>query len=105
MTQILGLIFGDQQHSLPGMHTSSLLGTDTFTHPLVGSGNLLVRLKENSFFWLVLQERLNTRALLKRKNMPLPDYSCVLCACGIEEELSHLLFHCPFSLVYGTLST
>jgi len=30
--------------------------------------------------------------------MQLQDYSCVLCACGIDEEISHLLFHCPFSL-------
>lgn len=54
--------------------------------------------KRKFFFWLVLQERLNTGGLLKRKNMSLQDYSCVLCACGIEEDLSHLLFHCPFSL-------
>jgi hypothetical protein len=29
--------------------------------------------------------------------MQLPDYSCALCACGIDEEIGHLLFHCSFS--------
>ena len=30
--------------------------------------------------------------------MQLQDYRCVLCACGIDKEISHLVFHCPFSL-------
>lgn len=54
--------------------------------------------KRKFFFWLVLQDRLNTRALLKRKHMPLPDYQCVFCDSGIDEDIFHLLFHCPFSL-------
>ena len=49
-------------------------------------------------FWLILHGRLNTRALLKRKNMQLPDYTCVLCAYNVEEDLIHLLFQCPFAL-------
>jgi hypothetical protein len=54
--------------------------------------------KRKFFFWLILHGRLNTRALLKRKNMQLPDYTCVLCACTVEEDLIHLLFQCPFAL-------
>jgi len=34
--------------------------------------------KRKFFFSLVLQDRLNTRALLKRKHMSLPDYHCVM---------------------------
>jgi hypothetical protein len=30
--------------------------------------------------------------------MHLPDYSCVLCDCNVEEDLIHLLFDCPFAL-------
>jgi len=30
--------------------------------------------------------------------MHLPDYNCVLCGLNIEEDLAHLLFHCPFSV-------
>jgi hypothetical protein len=49
------------------------------------------------FFWLLLRDRLNTRELLKRKNMELDDYNCVLCRQGIEECLWYLFFECPFS--------
>jgi hypothetical protein len=30
--------------------------------------------------------------------MHLPDYTCVPCACTVEEDLIHLLFQCPFAL-------
>jgi hypothetical protein len=39
---------------------------------------------------------LNTRELLRRKNIHLDDYSCVHCASNVEEILFHLLFDCPF---------
>jgi hypothetical protein len=53
--------------------------------------------KHKFFFWLLLHNRLNTRELLKRKNMELQDYTCVLCNGSIEENLLHLLFECSFS--------
>jgi hypothetical protein len=56
------------------------------------------QIKKKFFFWLILQDRLSTRALLRKRNMALPDYHCVLCNLGIDEDLLHLLFHCPFSL-------
>ena len=56
--------------------------------------------EQKNFFWLILQGRLNTRALLKRKNMQLPDYTCVLCACNVEEDLIHLL---PVPFCFGLL--
>jgi hypothetical protein len=43
--------------------------------------------KHKFFFWLLLRDRLNTRELLKRKNMELDDYNCVLCRQGVEESL------------------
>lgn len=53
--------------------------------------------KHKFFFWLLLRDRLNTRNLLRRKNMFLEDYSCVLCNNRHEETLFHLFFECPFS--------
>jgi hypothetical protein len=50
------------------------------------------------FFWLALKDRLSTRALLKRKNMALESYNCVLCHLDVEESLHHLFFHCPFAM-------
>ena len=56
------------------------------------------RNKRKFLFWLVLKDRLSTRALLRRRNMHLLDSNRVLCHCNVEEDLAHLLFHCPFSL-------
>ena len=53
--------------------------------------------KRKFFFWLILQEQLNTRGLLRRKHTHLPRYSCVFCSLNAEEDLLHMLFHCPFS--------
>jgi hypothetical protein len=30
--------------------------------------------------------------------MFLPDYSCVFCTHHVDEDLVHLLFHCPFAM-------
>lgn len=54
--------------------------------------------KHKVFAWLFLMDRLSTRELLKRKNMELQDYDCVLCNSSMEEMLCHLLIKCPFVL-------
>jgi hypothetical protein len=46
--------------------------------------------KRKVFFWLAIKDMLNTRELLKRKNMELQSYNCVLCHLNIEESLHHL---------------
>jgi len=53
--------------------------------------------KHKFFFWLLIRDRLNTRNLLRRKNMDIDDYSCVLCNGGHEETSFHLFFECSFS--------
>jgi len=44
-----------------------------------------------------MKDRLSTRELLKRKNMELQDYNCVLCNNRTEESLLHLMLLCPFA--------
>jgi hypothetical protein len=46
-------------------------------------------------------DRLNTRNLLKRKNLKIEgeDYSCVLCASNREVTALHLFFTCPFAII------
>jgi hypothetical protein len=53
--------------------------------------------KQKVFFWLLLQNRLNTRGLLRRKNMALDSYTCELCLHQRIETLRHLFMHCPFA--------
>jgi hypothetical protein len=45
-------------------------------------------------FRLLLQDILNTRELLKRKNMDLQNYICVLCNTKSEKSMLHLFFEC-----------
>ena len=53
--------------------------------------------KHKVFFWLLLKDRISTRELLRRKNMALQDFNCVLCNAAVEESLSHLFLECPFA--------
>lgn len=54
--------------------------------------------KHRVFFWLLLKDRISTRELLRRKNMALQDYNCVLCNVVVEESLAHLFLECPFAI-------
>lgn len=52
--------------------------------------------KINFFAWLLLNDRLNTRNMLRRRNKFLEEgYNCVLCHNSIEETIEHLFFDCP----------
>ena len=53
--------------------------------------------KHNVFFWLLLRDRLNTRGMLKRRNMYLESYTCENCILQREETLQHLFLCCPFA--------
>jgi len=50
--------------------------------------------KHKVFFWLLAHDRLSTRNILRRKNMFLQFYSCVLCNLSVEETDEHLFLHC-----------
>jgi hypothetical protein len=48
------------------------------------------------FAWLLLNDRLNTRNILRRRKKFLEEgYNCVLCQDGVEETIEHLFFDCP----------
>jgi hypothetical protein len=53
--------------------------------------------KHKFFFWLLLHDRLNTRNLLRRKNLQLHSYQCAVSNCDEEETLVHLFWTCPFA--------
>jgi hypothetical protein len=53
--------------------------------------------KHKVFYWLLIKNRLNTRGLLRKKNMYLESYVCELCILRSEEKLRHLFFKCPFA--------
>jgi hypothetical protein len=45
----------------------------------------------------MIKDRLSTRNLLRRKNMQLDSFNCVLCSFITEESRSHLFLDCPFA--------
>jgi len=50
------------------------------------------------FAWLILVDRLNTKSMLKRRNMLAEEeVNCVMCNPGEEEDIDHLFFSCPFA--------
>jgi hypothetical protein len=54
--------------------------------------------KHKVFFWLLAYDRLSTRKILRRKNMHLQSYNCVLCNESVEETaVAHLFLKCDFA--------
>jgi hypothetical protein len=56
--------------------------------------------KHKFFFWVLLQDRLNTKELLARKNFHIDSKYCVLCDEQIQESMIHLFFECDFSQTF-----
>ena len=44
-----------------------------------------------------MKDRLSTRGLLRRRNMEMEDYKCVLCNEQAEEIVEHLFIKCIFA--------
>jgi hypothetical protein len=53
--------------------------------------------KQKLFFWLFLHDRLNTKAMLKRRNMELESYTCENCILQKEDIIAHLFIRCNFA--------
>jgi hypothetical protein len=58
------------------------------------------QMKQKVFFWLLLMDRLNTRGLLRRKNMHIESYTCEMCLLQREETPRHLFLRCSFAKKY-----
>ncbi|TVU25579.1 hypothetical protein EJB05_28081, partial [Eragrostis curvula] len=57
----------------------------------------LTMIEHKVFFWLLLHDRVNTRGLLKRRNMHLDSYSSELCIWQREETLIHMFIRFNFA--------
>jgi hypothetical protein len=53
--------------------------------------------KHMVFFWLVLQDKLNTRDRLRRRHMELESYTCKNCILQRSETVYHLFLRCSFA--------
>lgn len=109
MTQLVHLINVDHQHDIWDIRTmpkgySTTAAYDLFVDHIdipctfMWIWNSCCQLKHKVFIWLLLINRLNTRAMLQQKNFFLPSYACILCQGAQSESRDHLFFRCPFSL-------
>uniref|UniRef100_A0A452ZH53 Reverse transcriptase zinc-binding domain-containing protein n=1 Tax=Aegilops tauschii subsp. strangulata TaxID=200361 RepID=A0A452ZH53_AEGTS len=57
------------------------------------------QLKHKFFFWLLINNMLNTTELLRRKNFFIQDYRCVMCDEYVLETRDRLFFHCDFAQI------
>lgn len=55
------------------------------------------QLKHKFFFWLLLIDRVNTRAMLQKRQFHVPSYNCIMCEDNVLETRDHLIFHCKFA--------
>ena len=55
------------------------------------------QLKHKIFFWLLINNRLNTRELLQRKSFFTEDCTCVMCDQQVLETRDYLFFHRPLA--------
>jgi len=86
-----------------GTYTSQrlykLVFANTDAHPAFGwiwKAKCTPRIK--FFAWLVLVDRLNTKAMLRRCHCNTQDDDlCVLCSQGTVEDIQHLFFTCTFA--------
>ena len=53
---------------------------------------------QNLLFWLLMQDKLSTIEVLRRRNTALEDYGCAVCRTGLEETVEHLFLKCPFAI-------
>ena len=54
-------------------------------------------MKHKVFFWLLIRDRLNTRDILRRRNMELDSYTCDMCILQKTETVAHLFLRCNFA--------
>jgi len=60
--------------------------------------------KHRVFFWLLMNDRLSTKNILKRRKMQLDSFNCAFCAAAQEETVHHLFWGCPYAQqCWGTL--
>jgi hypothetical protein len=69
-----------------------LMPRDTAPAPMRWAWKSCAMHKHKIFFWVLLQDRLNTRDMLERKNFHVESHDCVLCTDNIRESYMHLFF-------------
>lgn len=83
--------------SFQGLPTHCLTAAQEVLPVLKWLWKTCCQLKHKIFFWLLIYNCLNARALLQHKSIFIPDYSCVIYGRQALETRDHLFLTCPFA--------
>ena len=86
-----------ERFSQSSKHTCQFVTFKGLIDLINGCGTPNVNRNRRFFFWLFLKDRLNTRGMLRRRNMFLDSYTCENCILQREETQYHLFFKCSFA--------
>jgi hypothetical protein len=75
----------------------ALIGNHEVAKPILDIWKTCNIPRQKFFAWLLMNNRLNTKDLMRRKNFFVQFNECVLCDSCPEETLMHLFFECSFS--------
>jgi hypothetical protein len=89
-------IWGNREFSIKKAYTH-LMGSNQVHPAFKWIWKSRAQMKQKVFFWLLLQNRLNTRGMLQRRNMVLDSYTWELCLHQRVETLRHLFLRFPFA--------
>lgn len=89
-------LYGTQISSPPRKLINIWVGICHCTWLTNGYGEALVRTSIGSSSGSYSRVGLNTRSILRRRNMELESFGCVLCNLQIEETIEHLFISCLF---------
>jgi hypothetical protein len=89
-------IWGNSEYSSKKAY-KALIGSQPAIPPFSWLWRSSCQSKHKFFFWLLLNDILNTRNLLGRKRMVLQTYNCASLDCDREETIQHLFSTCPFA--------
>jgi hypothetical protein len=92
-----GHIFGGMVNILVSKAYNHFIGHDYVHLAFKWIWKSCYHMKQKMFFCLLLQNRLNTRGMMRRRNMVLDSYTCELCLLQRVETLRHLFLLCPFA--------
>jgi hypothetical protein len=75
----------------------ALIGEHATHQTIKGTWKTCSILRQKFFAWLMLQERLNSKDIIRNKNFYVEFMHCILCDTCPEKNILHMFFECSFS--------
>ena len=94
MKMILEIFYGVEYITKKAYN--ALIGTHPTKKCILDIWKTCCLTKHNFFAWLMMNGKINTKDMMKRKNFYVEFYDCILCDTCLEESIFHIFFDCNF---------